>query len=494
MRPATRPSPFVPAVAVGLLALTACSPDPGPTPSGGTPPGGKPLDGTGETPAAQRPNVAIWLVDTLRADRTSAYGHERDTTPVLSELAANGVRFDEFHVNANWTAPSILALLTGMYPVAFGAGERLRAPRQMTMAAEWFWEQGYHTAAFTQSTMTARTSGHPDGYDDFEDAIGYHPRSHPDAHNLASEHLVNAVEDWLVERDDEGRPFFLYMHTLDPHIPLGEHEGFPSFVDPSYDGPWSGDVPTLRTAREEDWVPDDDDVQHLLDLYDTEVRYADAQLGRLVEALRAAGELDDTLLVIVSDHGEEFFERGARGHAHNNLFRELSHVPLVLHWPAGLEAGTVVDATVRGIDLMPTLLELAGVEALPEVDGRSVAVAVLGRGELEPVPVRMARYTTGPNAYAGILTRDFLAVRRDSHPRASLRLFADASGLEEFERGSAERAAFTDPATELLDGWTALRAEREARFPAEEETLTDEVRARLEELGYLNGAAGGDQE
>lgn len=477
------------ATAIGLVALIAgaCSPDAAP------PPGGTPSE-EGADPDGDRspPNVAIWLVDTLRADRTSAYGHERDTTPVLEQLAADGVRFDEFHVNSNWTAPSILALVTGMYPVRFGAGDRLRAPRQMTMAAEWFWEQGYHTAAFTQSTMTARTSGHPDGYDDFVDAIGYHPRAHPDAHNLASEHLVYAVEDWLGAREED-RPFFLFMHTLDPHIPLGEHDGHPTYVDPTYDGPWSGDVATLRTAREEKWVPDEADVQHLFDLYDTEVRYADDQLGRLVDALRAAGELDDTLLVIVSDHGEEFFERGARGHAHNNLFRELSHVPLVLHWPAGLQAGTVVDSRVQGIDLMPTLLDLAGLDPLPETDGRSVASAARGEGEPDPRPVHMARYTTGPNPYAGILTTEFLAVRRDSKPKASLRLFAAQDDRTEFARGSAERAAFADGAAELLDRWGALREEREARFPAEEEVLTEEVRARLEELGYLNGAAGGDE-
>lgn len=452
-----------------------------------------------ESQDSPRPNVVFWLVDTLRADRTSAYGYARQTTPVLEELAENGVLFEQFHVHNNWTSPSVMSLLTGRLPLTFSVGYRGFLPPELTTAAEWYWEQGYDTSSFTQSVATSKTLGHASGYEFMSYSTDWiHPRSRPTAPPLASEHLVHRFEDWLDgDARDSERPFFAFIHSLDPHIPLHQHEGHESYVDPSYDGIWDGSIKAFTNADKEGIVPSLDDQIFLSDIYDTEVRYSDSQLGALRDSLSARGLLENTLLVIVSDHGEELYDRGSRGHANRNLYAELTHVPLVIHWPEGLDPGIRVPQLTAASDLLPTLLDLCGIEPIPKMDGTSMAD--LARGTRADSPKEGAEYvfldrsTKATSGLIGVRVPQFLALRNAGNRRplsAYYDLVTDPAARTNLIK--VDETAGADMAL-LMDRWSQLREEREAQFlPTKGGDLTPETRERLEELGYLNGGVSSD--
>ena len=171
---ATRVTTLVLACAAALAIVSCDGRDAdSPTPAGASDPASR----DEKSNDSARPNVVFWLVDTLRADRTSAYGYARRTTPVLEELASNGVLFEQFHVHNNWTSPSVMSLLTGRLPLTFHVGYRGFVPPELTTAAEWYWEQGYDTASFTQSVATTQTMGHGSGYEFMSySATGTNPR------------------------------------------------------------------------------------------------------------------------------------------------------------------------------------------------------------------------------------------------------------------------------------------------------------------------------
>jgi nicotinamide-nucleotide amidase len=347
-----------------------------------------------EAPA--RPNVLVWLVDTLRADHLGCYGYERPTSPHLDALAETGVLFEEAHVHTNWTQPSVASLMTGRYPLPYSEDFRSTVPEAYTLAAEWFGQHGYVTTGLTVTVATGARYGFAQGYDTYEELdllLDGRARKERSAPVYDGEGLVKAALAWLDARADgrlpggrgrtarggtgDERPFWMFLHSVDPHAPYRSHEGQPSFAG-AYDGPADGSVAAIVAAQRDGYEYTSADRQHLIDLYDDDVRYSDACLGELLDGLRARGLLDETLIVVVSDHGEEFWDQDAAGpgHGHRNLHRELTRVPLVLHLPGLLPEGARIPDLMRGIDVLPTLLDLVGLPPLPEVDGESVAEAV----------------------------------------------------------------------------------------------------------------------
>lgn len=449
-----------------VLLASACAPDPRDAP---------------------RPHVIVWLMDTLRADHLSCYGYARPTSPRLDALAAGGVLFEQAHVHSNWTQPSVASLLSARYPLAHAADFSTRIPEDAELAAEWFGRHGYETAGFTTTVAVARRFGFAQGFETYGELDALRPmreRERRAGADYDAERLVDAATAWLDRRPPDARPFFLYLHGVDTHEPYEPHPGYPAF-GARYDGPLDGSVQVQARIKRGEIVPTPEDVQHLVDLYDGEIAYADAQLGRLVDALETRGLLEDVLLVVLSDHGQEFFERGETGHGHGNLLGELTHVPLVMHWPRGLPAGVRVPGLVRGIDVVPTLLALCGLPALPDADGRALVERVRAGGGADaraddPVFVQRAR-RDGP--VFAVRTGDWVLVETegvsapvlyDAEPDAP-----DAGPV----RGQAQvEAALAEP----LARWRALLEAREAaREGGEGVPLDEPTRRALEELGYL---------
>jgi len=436
--------------------------------------------------AASAPNVIIWLVDTLRADHLSCYGYERPTSPQLDALAADGVLFEQLHAQSNWTQPSMASIFTGRWPGRFDGGFESRLAEQSLTAAEWFSAHGYATAGFVLSVAVGERFGFAQGFERFEELdahVDERERTKRQGRGYDADVLVQRALAWLDTQRADERPFLLYLHSMDPHLPHEAHPGFPSWTQP-YDGPLDGTTTTTFTAQDEAWPLTEIDRQHMRDLYDGEVAFNDHCLGQLVDALTARGLARDTLLVVLSDHGEELWDRSFYGHGHDSLHHEMTRVPWVLHWPGRLTPGLRLPGLARGVDVLPTLLELVGLPALPEADGVSLAAAARGDG---PIPRDLPAFS--------------LRGRRRDDPRAlrTARTFCYANprtgeqGLYLLPDDPDERANLRSErpraflhAAGPLSRWVRLLRERAEAGPETDAVALDPAtEARLRELGYL---------
>jgi arylsulfatase A-like enzyme len=375
---------LAPAAALALLVLLGC----------GAP-----------APAAPPPNVLLITVDTLRPDHLGAYGYERPTSPVIDALARRGVVFRQVITAAGRTVQSFPSILTGVYPFVHGlryegqSNEAIAGRMTLTRALR---DHGYDAFAVTQGlNVGLHRDFAPSSYDPeiYLDPQGRKVRI-PTRNDM--EATMKAVQ-WLRSRAHATAPFFLWLRYNAPHWPYDPPAPYAEKFDPGYTGPHDfndeagpgverGDIIFGKTRLPER------ELRHAVALYDGEVAYADHALGELLEQMRRLGVLDDTIVAVTADHGESlgehdyFFEHGAY------LYEQTVRVPLVLAAPArlGLPAGRVVERQVRTIDILPTLLELAGVP-IPQ-GPQGVSLVPWARG-VPDRPELLAYSESGRNFY-----------------------------------------------------------------------------------------------
>jgi arylsulfatase A-like enzyme len=304
--------------------------------------------------------VLLVSIDSLRPDHLGCYGYERDTSPVIDALAAEGVRYETVAAPSSWTLPAHATLFTALPPE--GHGLRVDATAltdEAVCLAEVLRDAGYATSAFVGGPFLRRMYGLDQGFDHYDESV---VRSFRDAQRgSTSPELVANATDWLSDWDRDGRerPFFLFLHLWDVHYDYAPPPPYDRMFDPDYTGDITGnDFETGRTIHRN---MDPTDLEHVVALYDGEIRFTDEHLGQLLAQLDELGLRDDLLVVVTADHGEEFFEHGAKGHR-KNLFDPTLLVPLVMRWPGRLPAGEVVQNQVRLQDVPTTILALAGVE------------------------------------------------------------------------------------------------------------------------------------
>lgn len=320
----------------------------------------------------KRMNVIVILEDALRADHLSCYGNPRKTSLTHDRLAANGVRFERAVSQAPFTRPSCPSIMTGLYPTATGVWHEneILNDRYVTLA-EILRNQGYATAAFIQNTGNAGPPvGLHQGYESLFDqfAIGASPDS------LVSDKLWA----WLDKNED--RKFFAYLHFLDPHGEYNPPEEYRNwYAEASVQGEKTEKLADATgMALDPLWV-EEPTAQGRIALYDGEIANTDASLERLVQGLASRGVLDNTLLVIISDHGEFLGEEGRWSHHPPGKYPVL-HVPLILHYPEGLPRGLVVEETVQMVDVLPTILDSQHIRS-PELLFSGESLLPLIRGE-----------------------------------------------------------------------------------------------------------------
>lgn len=321
---------------------------------------------------AEPPNVLIVCVDALRPDHLGVYGAPAGVSPNIDHLATEAVVFDRAFSVASWTKPSVASLLTGLYPSQHRVLRASRSgvdvlPDDVPTLAERMAGAGYRTAAFVDNDHLRRRTSHLDrGFQTFvEEVEGAAP-------------LTNRFLDWLEEADE--RPFFAYLHILDPHWPYTPEGRFGErALEPRERlriAEWG-----LRTAHW--WLLrervnrgrarlDAEDLATLEKLYDGEISATDAVLGRMLRLLRQDGVLDHTLLVLTADHGEGFLEHGRLDHGWG-LYEELLHVPLIVRYPGGTNGGRRIPTLVQTVDVAPTVLEAAGVLEPGGIAGESLS-------------------------------------------------------------------------------------------------------------------------
>lgn len=324
---------------------------------------------------ADRPNVLWVVLDTERAKSLELYGHEKETGPALARFAEDAVVFDLAIAPSSWTLPSHASFFTGLPAADLAVWDWSAIPASRTTVAEVLEDNGYQTAGFGGNLIFLnRSFGLTQGFTDWYGTplalrslgvstwlvrtVRTYARKlfgrHTYLIQLDAREINGRVERWLDRRDGE-RPFFLFVNYYDAHEP---YDARPAYLTGSLDG---DRLDWLKNGtRTADYGPGE--VEGLLDAYESEIRWLDDELDRLLGALAAHGELDRTLVIITSDHGELFGEHGLLDHA-NSTYRPLIHVPLVLRPPGGVAGGFRVAEPVATENLGASILDLTGVSA-----------------------------------------------------------------------------------------------------------------------------------
>jgi arylsulfatase A-like enzyme len=311
-------------------------------------------------------NLILFSIDTLRADRLGCYGYGRETSPAIDALARRGVLFEMAIAEASWTLPSHMTVLTGLYPTTHGAVDySKRLPEGIQTLAEVLRERGFRTAAIVEGGYLNKRFGYSRGFDSWD-------RTNDSIHPV-----LQSARRFIEGLPEKGR-FFLFLHTYGVHCPYDPPERYKAlFVrDPKEARVLPAGLCGVRDFSTRELTSGQ--VGHLSDKYDGSVRAIDDEMGGFIAFLDGRKVLEDTALVILSDHGEEFMEHGSIGHE-GRLHIEVLRVPLLVTAP-GLTARKV-QAGVGLVDVMPTVLDLLKVER-PATQGRSLMPLMTG-GEKE---------------------------------------------------------------------------------------------------------------
>ncbi len=300
-------------------------------------------------------NVLFILVDTLRSDRLSAYGYERETSPVLDYVSRTGLRFDRHRAQSTWTKSSMASLWLGLYPQRTDVlTHRDVVNPEARMPAEVFAEAGYATAGIWRNGWVAPNFGFAQGF-----GIYLTPRAMQAPKAMRTKPIAGRINGTDIDvvysateflRVNQDRRFFLYVHLMDVHQYITIEET--AIFGTSYS-----------------------------DAYDNSIRWEDQQIGEILAELYRLDVARKTLIVIVSDHGEAFGEHGTEGHA-RDVHHEVTNTPFIIGFPFRLDPGRVVEHPTQNVDVMPTLYDLLGIAAPGPTDGKSRAGWLMG----DPTP------------------------------------------------------------------------------------------------------------
>lgn len=465
----------------------------------------------------KRPNVILVSIDTLRADHLSCYGYERETSPFLDSLARKGIRFQEMIVQANWTLPSHVSMLTSLYPAVHGVlrdtdkmGPLLNTMSEMLKSA------GYSTAAFTDGGVMSADFGFGQGFDLYDD------------HSKGRDKNKRALH-WIGEH--RKRPFFLFYHTYEVHFPYVHHpkprafmseaemktlaarinagdyaltdeefekavlswctvKGFYRMIEP---GALERLKSEMRRFFKERWprmASFDESLRYLVDAYDGGITHFDARLKGLWELMCKMGMDKNTVLIITSDHGESFLEHGDLGHP-ELLYEEIVRVPLIVAGPMLPREGATVRRQVMSIDILPTVLDLLKLKPDPHLQGESLMPLISGAESSGPRP-----------AYADALEIDAVRtgawkfIRKAEGNADGKPPLAHVPELFNLEKDPGEKTDLSNqdaPTREMLEKqlleWRAenkrLKSQLGLDKAAEKVTLDKKTVDELRALGYL---------
>jgi len=432
-------------------------------------------------------NVILISMDTTRADRVSAYGeHPRETTPAIDEMAAESVIFGDVWAQATATGPSHRSMLTGMYVHRHG----MLANRQMisspfTLATE-LKEHGWATGAFTGGGTTREQFGLT-GFDVYESSGGPHK---PRARSFSRTWPM--AEKWLesLRQPDGGyQRFFLFLHGYDPHCPY-----WPPAEVRDYAAWYQGSFDPREKCGFDDFSPliqrgelGEEEFRYISDLYDGGVTWGDRQLAGLFAWLKERGQLDKTVIVFTSDHGESLGEHQYVGHS--RMWNEQIRVPLLIRFPRGQWAGRI-DDPVESVDIVPTLLDYLGVPIPEGVNGQSLMPRIRGDGPAPQRDMRLCKYGN----YEAVLFDErwkISFVRRSSGPEepALFDLLNDPGELNNLVESAPDGRQRFDELFERYRAWRQAQAAEDKRWRGIKLGAADEAtQAELDQLGYAEEA------
>jgi arylsulfatase A-like enzyme len=336
-------------------------------------------------------SVILLSLDTLRADRVGALGCPRPLTPRLDTLARQGTVFEQAESAAPWTLPSHASIFSSLLPYDHGTRWEHKPLRpSIATLAEHFREAGFRTASFNGGGYISAYLGLSQGFEIYEE--------HDEGKEGGPERIAAAALAWI--RAQRARPFFLFLHTYEAHSPYTH----PELADPDDAGGLARtfEVADVLAAQRGERFLTPRERRYVAALYDGDVAHADRVMGGLLETLRGEGILDQVLLVVLSDHGEDLWDHDMRrspGHGHS-LYEEILHVPLFFRAPGKVAAGTRIVAPVSLLDVAPTVLALAGLPSDPQHHGRSLESALRDGVEPSLAPIAAESTEYGPDRFS----------------------------------------------------------------------------------------------
>ena len=455
-------------------------------------------------PAAteRRMNVLLISIDALRRDHVGCYGYERVGTPNIDRCAASATKFENACSNSPWTLPSMASMITGRYPSICGVEALNRLRPGIPTLAEVLRSEGYRNEAYVTNIFMHPEYGYGNGFDVYlmnGDRRALYPLRGTLIYKWADtgSRALNAKtgrsrDDTTFNRDETvaalkrlgrgGRPFFIWCHFMDPHNPYTPPRGYV----PDYPGIKAGEAYKLLDELQAkgwdvgDWPVEGRDMEKFAMLYDGEIAYVDENFGRIIDALEEENLADNTAVIVLSDHGEEFHDHGSYGHGHT-LYPELIDMVLLTRIPGYEFPASTRNRYVSHVDVMPTVLAVLGISPPTGLDGRSLL------NEESPLD-------GGAGAYAERLQRGEgkKSVRRDGWQlilnietgTRELYYLAEDRGATENLAGrglSAENDLYRD--IEWFTAYNDGEVKKLGGLPTM--TLPEDRRARLRGLGYV---------
>ena len=493
-------------------------------------------------------NILIYVFDGLRADHLSCYGYERETTPTVDALARDGILFERAYAQATWTRASVGTLLTGLYPAVHGANDILTGLHpEVPRLPQVLQKENYRTAVFSAIAQITPSGGFDVGIDHFanlhRDNALANPEtftseagSLPDVSRLPrSDSLTKLGGEWLSQGSE---PFFALIWSIDTHVPYLLPKEGGRFAAPAQPGQLTGSIRGLREAR------NPADTRRMVDLYDSLIYSNDQNFGQLLSRLKANGLYDETLIVVMGDHGEIFNEYGRLSHAraarwlkpgqhvpglrklikrfrllnpygllgHVDVlpYEEVLHIPLVVKLPHQEQAGSRVGQEGGIIDITPTIYDLIGLrpEGWSSDSLQGVSLAPLLRNGSASLPSRslFSDSCMGPDStrYLSVQDEHWKLIRLIhprqiiqnwwQHPAKAVYGWLERSSGREllFRRGEEGKDIATEfpevkrRLTQALDDWLAGCDRLGQRLSVAGLEVDEQVVERLRDLGYLS--------
>lgn len=451
-------------------------------------------------------NILLLTIDTLRADILGCYGYEGLTTPNLDRLADSGIRFTQAITGGTWTQAAFPVMLTSSYASMYGGClGRLAAERPSPI--ETLASHSYTTGGFSTNPHLSRASGYDRGFQHFTDLIpterdpylrrikgGQHLLRNPLTHYLlrtvdqpmrparvysSAAEVTDNLCHWL---DEVKQPFFAWVHYMDVHWPYHLEENL--VHPPDIAQAWR-DVAIMHERanfnRKKSLTVTQQ--EYFIGLYKQSLQYLDAQIGRLLDYLERSGRDSDTVIIVVSDHGEEFFDHGRWGHWESNLFDEIIKVPLIIRRPGSTE-NRVIEHQVRLLDLMPTILDMVDCPQPEGLEGTSVTPLWTRNGGTYDVKESITEMQRGPWHRIAVRTEAFKYIWDNKHPDQA-ELYDLQADPQETQNVSEYYPQKVQHFQTCVDTHLHRVAETEPVTAVPELEHDEEVMRRLQDLGYI---------
>ena len=431
-------------------------------------------------------NVIVLVIDTLRADKLRPFNAQtRVKTPTIDQFASDGVVFELAQAPENWTKPSVASILTGLHPQTHQQKTGDAAlPSSAVLLSEHLQDQGFATGGFIANGYVSDRFGFDQGWDDYTNYIR-------EAKSTEAKDVFEEAGSWI-EAHKDGR-FFAYIQTIDPHVPYDPPGKYLQMYDPSeYGGQvrprMTGDLLEKAKRNPPQVVFDASDKRRLQALHDGEITKHDHFFGAFLDRLSELGLAEDTLVVVTSDHGEEFDDHGSWGHGHS-VYQELLHVPLMFRLPGRLPGGTKVGDAVSTLDVSATVTDLLGVPAMVHNEGQPLVGLMFGEAPTGP-SVAFSDFqddrrviTTGrwKLILRGNLTSTMFDLVADPMEKTEL----DASAFPIGRRYSRMLLGQFLGATDRGD-WLSAEQKGGTQLQREDAEMDDTIRDQLRALGYAH--------